>query len=92
MPNQESVPVPSEAPPREDSKDLATVELTITGMHCASCSALISETLADSPGVLEASVDLEPGLAVVAFDRHVITPEGLVSMIAELGYGATLVD
>jgi len=92
MSNQESVPVPAEAPPREDNKDLATVELKITGMHCASCSALISETLADSPGVFEASVDLEPGLAIVAFDHYVTTPEGLVSMIAELGYGATLIN
>ncbi|HTT92446.1 MAG TPA: heavy-metal-associated domain-containing protein [Acidimicrobiales bacterium] len=92
MPGQESASVPAETPLREDGQPLVTVELKITGMHCASCSALINETLADSPGVLKASVDLEPGLAVVAYDPRVVTLEGLVSMIAELGYGAALVD
>ena len=68
---------------------MKTVALTLSGMHCASCAALIEEVLAEQPGLLAAQVDLESGCAEVTFDEAV-TDLGVVrSAIAELGYGSS---
>jgi copper chaperone len=86
---QENASVAEEALSGQAARS-TNVVLRIAGMHCASCSALINETLADTPGVLTVSVELEPGRATVAFDPDVVTVESLVALIAEAGYGAAL--
>ena len=68
---------------------MTTVELSVTGMHCASCASLIEEVLAEQPGLLEARVDLESERAAVTFDDHVTDLGALQAAIAELGYGAS---
>jgi len=68
---------------------MTTVELSVTGMHCASCASLIEEVLAEQPGLLEARVDLGSERAAVTFDDHVTSLGTLQAVIAELGYGAS---
>ena len=68
---------------------VTTVELTVTGMHCASCAALIEEVLAEQPGLVAARVDLETERAEVSFDDTVTDLGAVQSAIAELGYGSS---
>ncbi len=70
---------------------MTTVELAVTGMHCASCASLIEEVLAEQPGLLAATVDLEGERAAVTFDDEVTGLDALQAAIAELGYGSSRV-
>ena len=60
--------------------------LRISGMHCASCVSRVEEALAGIPGVSQAVVSLEPGLARVAFDSAAVAPARLAEAIRDLGY------
>lgn len=71
--------------------DAATVELTVGGMHCGACVALIEESLTERSGVRSASVDLEAARAVVHFDPTVVGTDDLLATVTEAGYSATLV-
>lgn len=48
------------------------VELPITGMTCASCSARVEKALKRTPGVLEASVNLAAEQASVVFSPSTV--------------------
>jgi P-type Cu+ transporter len=65
-----------------------TAELHIEGMHCASCVALIEESLSERAGVTEAAVDLDSSRAVVRYDPAVVGPDELRATIVEAGYTA----
>src|SRR6516165_6138159 len=67
------------------------IDLTITGMSCASCVARVEKLLGRVPGVTSVSVNLATGQA------HVAAASGVsVAALAEAaqkgGYGATLVS
>jgi copper chaperone CopZ len=66
-----------------------TVELSIEGMHCGSCVALVEEALTEQSGVAAASVDLDRARAVVGFDPSEIGVEELRAAIEAVGYAAT---
>jgi copper chaperone CopZ len=70
----------------------ATAVLTLTGMHCGSCAALIEETLAECHGVTGAVVDLTRATASVTFDPSTIGVEDLCTAVTREGYGATPQD
>ncbi|MBI3816705.1 copper-translocating P-type ATPase [Candidatus Peregrinibacteria bacterium] len=66
--------------------------LAITGMHCASCSALITRKLKKTPGVEEANVNFAAAKAHIRFDAAQVNEEGLIAAVESAGYGATLAD
>lgn len=66
-----------------------TAELSVEGMHCEACVALIEETLGETEGVLTASVDLEAARAVVGYEPALISVDAIRSVIADTGYTAT---
>ncbi len=68
----------------------ATIRIPVTGMTCAACQARVQRTLQKQPGVADASVNLMMHDATVSFDPTTITPERLVSVIEDAGYGASL--
>ncbi|MDE3171709.1 MAG: heavy metal translocating P-type ATPase, partial [Gemmatimonadota bacterium] len=73
--------------------DTATEErivIPVTGMTCAACQARVQRTLARTPGVADATVNLMLNNATIAFDPHEISAEKLVEAIRESGYGAEL--
>ena len=59
-------------------------------MTCAACQARVQRTLQKQAGVSDASVNLMMHDATVTFDPAVTSPESLVSVIVDTGYGATL--
>ncbi len=66
-------------------------ELTIGGMHCASCSVLISRSLQKTPGVKNANVNYASSKALVEFDDGEIDEKKLVDIVKSKGYTATIV-
>jgi copper chaperone CopZ len=66
--------------------------LSVTGMHCSSCSSLIEEILIEHPGVVTASVDLDGGRAQVTYDQSALTTDEVCAAVSGVGYGATVVE
>ncbi|WP_435849067.1 heavy metal translocating P-type ATPase [Streptomyces lavendulocolor] len=65
-----------------------TVDLSITGMTCASCAARIERKLNKLPGV-SASVNFATANARVAYPDET-TPQKLIEVVKATGYGASL--
>jgi Cu+-exporting ATPase len=74
----------------EEHVETGRLTLAITGMTCASCSAVIEKTLARLPGVLSASVNLAMETAAVEFDPALVGPDGLITAVRSAGYDATV--
>ncbi|MFC5406004.1 heavy metal translocating P-type ATPase [Cohnella soli] len=65
------------------------VELQITGMTCAACSARIEKVLGRMDGVEEATVSLATATAVVQWQhRPALDADAIMDKIRGLGYGA----
>jgi len=62
--------------------------LSITGMHCASCSTLINRALDKVDGVSKSNVNLTTNKASVEFDENIVSMEKLIETIRSKGYGA----
>ena len=62
--------------------------LVVTGMHCASCSILVDETLEELPGVVSSSTDLRRETTTVEYDPAQTSLTAITAEIATLGYAA----
>ena len=67
-----------------------TIRIPVSGMTCAACQSRVQRTLQKQPGVADASVNLMMKSATVTFDPATVSPERLVDVIRETGYGAQL--
>ncbi|TWS24146.1 heavy-metal-associated domain-containing protein [Tsukamurella sputi] len=67
-----------------------TITISVTGMHCGSCSLLIDDTLEDLPGVLTSTTSRKMGETTVDLDPTRTTADDVITTITELGYPATL--
>jgi Cu+-exporting ATPase len=63
------------------------VDLPVSGMTCAACARSIERTLAHTPGVERANVNLTTNTATVEFDPATVGVRDFVGAIEELGYG-----
>ncbi|MEO8594763.1 MAG: heavy metal translocating P-type ATPase [Candidatus Solibacter sp.] len=63
------------------------VDLPVSGMTCAACARSIERTLAGTPGVGRANVNLATNTATVEFDPAVVQVRDFVGAIEELGFG-----
>ncbi len=70
---------------------LQRVHLSLSGMHCASCAALIERGLKKVSGVKEAHVNFAAEKALVAFDERIATTDNLIQAVKKAGYGATMI-
>jgi len=73
------------APPPADGPE---VELSVRGMHCASCVGRIESALGKVPGVSLAVVDLLSGRARVRLSDPALRVQRLVEAVAGAGYEA----
>ena len=69
---------------------LATIELPVTGMTCASCQSRLQNALGKQAGVSGATVNLLMENATVTYDPLVAAPGALIGAIQKTGYGASL--
>jgi P-type Cu+ transporter len=63
------------------------ITLSISGMHCASCSQKIEMSLAKLSGIDKVNVNIATERATIEFDDRKIKEEKIVSAIKKLGYG-----
>lgn len=64
----------------------ARIDLSIEGMHCASCVARVEKGLSGLAGVNNASVNLASEKASVEYDPSQISKDDLTKTIRDLGY------
>jgi len=65
--------------------------LKITGMHCASCTKIISRTLLKKTGISSANVNFATEKASIEFNSKKISVSDLIGIIKHKGYGAHIV-
>jgi len=63
-----------------------TLHLTVRGMTCGNCARSVERTLAGTPGVTKASVDLQSASATVECDTSLVKLEVLTAAVRDLGY------
>ena len=68
------------------------VDLPVSGMTCAACARAIEGTLAGTPGVERARVNLATNTATVEYDPARARLSDFVSAIEDLGYGVPKTD
>ena len=64
--------------------------IAISGMHCASCSTLITMELEDM-GV-QAVIHRETERGDLAFDANQVTAESIIERIGNIGYTARVIE
>ncbi|MBI5413734.1 cadmium-translocating P-type ATPase [Candidatus Peregrinibacteria bacterium] len=71
---------------------ISRTTLSISGMHCASCAAIIMRKLKKTPGVLDSNVNYAAAKATVRFDTASADEEKIIKAIKSAGYGAEVAD
>ncbi len=66
------------------------VNLAITGMTCASCSAIIEKVVGKLAGVESVNVNLANNTGVVDFDPEVVGIDEIITTIRQFGFDATV--
>lgn len=67
----------------------AEVDLSLSGLTCASCVSRVEKVLNTLPSV-QATVNLATGRAHVSFVSGVVAPPALIAAVEKAGYGASL--
>ena len=65
---------------------------SIKGMHCASCVAILEDSLKKVNGVVTATVNLATEKATVIYDSEKVTDQHLMGAVANVGYKALISD
>lgn len=63
-------------------------ELSLVGMHCASCVSKVESALAKLPGVIQARVNLASETATIESLAHTISSKELITAVQSVGYKA----
>tara|TARA_Y100000310_G_scaffold196122_1_gene196141 strand:- start:3807 stop:5993 length:2187 start_codon:yes stop_codon:yes gene_type:complete len=63
-------------------------EIHITGMHCASCSTLLTKSLSKLDGVKQANVNYSTAKASIEYDPKKVSVKDFISAVEKRGYGA----
>lgn len=66
--------------------------LAITGMHCASCSALITRKLKKTAGVEDVNVNFAASKGRVRFDPEQTDEQAIIAAVQAAGYGASVAE
>ena len=65
---------------------MTTRSYNVKGMHCASCSAIVTKKLSKVEGVHQVNVNLATEKATLEFDGNALTPEALNEVVNKYGY------
>jgi Cu+-exporting ATPase len=82
-------PVAAPAAPAPATRDAV---FAITGMTCASCSAVVEKTVGRLPGVARANVNLAMERLSATFDPTAVDEASIVAAVKKAGYGAISLD
>ena len=76
----------------EKTAEAGQVDLKISGMTCAACSARIEKKLNSLEGVKSANVNLTTERGSISFDSERIKAEDMIKAVKELGYSAEKIE
>lgn len=86
-------PLPNPAGEAPESKDASyaskRIDLPVTGMTCAACSARVESGLAKIKGVEKASVNLAAEKATLIYNPSEVSSDDFIKTIKDLGYGVS---
>lgn len=68
------------------------VNLSISGMHCASCAGIIERSLKKLTGVAEANVNFAAEKARITYDKGRVSIDNLLATVKKAGYTAMVLD
>ena len=68
------------------------IQLSISGMHCASCATILTKALQKVSGVKEATVNYSTERASVDYDSSKTTIDQLLQAVAAKGYKAVVYE
>src|SRR3989344_924965 len=66
--------------------------LAITGMHCASCAAIITRKVKKVNGVIDINVNYASAKAAILFDPAQASVPLLIDIVKKAGYGAAIAN
>ena len=72
--------------PSAQPAQLKKTTFSISGMHCASCSARNERSLKKLPGVASASVNYATGMAAVEYDERLVSEKQMHEAVVKNGY------
>lgn len=84
-----STEIPEKLKKEKVAEKNARVSLSVTGMHCASCSAIIERTLKKIPGISSANVNFGSEKALVSYDESQVSIESIIKAVKKAGYSAS---
>ncbi len=67
-------------------------QLSISGMHCASCATILTKALSKISGVKEATVNYSTEKATISYDPKQATVSDFISAVKNKGYTATVFE
>lgn len=66
--------------------------LQISGMHCASCAAIINKTLLKNESIIKSNVNFSTSKATIDYDNKLINEDDIIKLIVKKGYGAKTIS
>lgn len=72
-------------------QDIERINLSLYGMHCASCALLIEKKIKSLPGVKQVGVNFAGEKASVLVDPQQVKPDALLTAVSDAGYKAEIV-
>ncbi len=72
-------------------QDTERINLSLYGMHCASCALLIEKKIKNLPGVKQVGVNFAGEKASVLVDPQQVKPDALLKAVSDAGYKAEVV-
>ncbi|XP_029941953.1 copper-transporting ATPase 2-like [Salarias fasciatus] len=87
-----SQPADSASPASSPQAKVQKCFIRVTGMTCASCVSNIERHLLRHQGVVSVLVSLMAGKAEVKYEPGALQPAAVAQLIADLGFGASLME
>ena len=82
----------NETQPVSGNAQTHKVQLSLSGMHCASCANIIERSIKKVTGVSQANVNYAAEKATIVFDSSQSLVTDLVKAVQKAGYGAVEID
>lgn len=72
----------------KENADLKNTTLKISGMHCASCSTILTKALQKVDGVKSALVNYSTEKATITYDPKIVQEDSFIKAVQKKGYNA----
>jgi len=88
--DEKNCPLPEQEAEQKGSSSSRRIDLPVTGMTCAACSARVQKSLSGLKGVESAAVNLAAERATVLYDPSEASADDFIDNIKDLGYGVSV--